>query len=69
MQKAEQVKELAKSIIKTGIKEYDAYHIVCAIISKCDYFITTDDKLLKRGEVDIKLVNPISFVEIYGGKQ
>lgn len=68
-QKAEHVKELAKSIIKTGVKEYDAYHVICAVISKCDYFLTTDDKLLKHGEVVIKLVNPIEFLKIYGGKQ
>jgi len=27
----------------SGIKEFDALHIACAIEAECDYFITTDD--------------------------
>ena len=31
--------------------------------SKCDYFITTDDRLLKYETGEIKIVDPIQFVK------
>ena len=32
--------------MKTGIKAKDACHVACAISASCDYFLTTDDRLL-----------------------
>ncbi|MDR0912658.1 MAG: hypothetical protein LBM96_08700 [Methanobrevibacter sp.] len=46
-----------------GIKKKDALHISCALYSKCEYFITTDVKLLKKQVDGIKIVNPITFIE------
>ena len=42
-----EIKNLADEIMKTGIKEKDAYHVSCAILGHCKYFITADDRLLK----------------------
>ena len=42
--------------MKTGVKEKDAYHVACAIIAQCKYFITTDDRLLKYHSESIYLV-------------
>ena len=39
--------EIADSIMETGVKEKDAYHVACALMAECDYFVTTDDRLLK----------------------
>jgi predicted nucleic acid-binding protein len=36
-------------------------YVACAIIAKCDYFITTDKRLLKYHNDKIKLINPIDF--------
>lgn len=58
---------LANDIRKTGVKSADSLHIACAIIANCDYFITTDDRLLKYKSNDIKIVTPISFLEMEGG--
>ena len=41
------ISNLAKAIMETGIKEKDAYHVACAVMAECDYFVTTDDRLLK----------------------
>ncbi len=41
------VAKIAEPIMQTGVKEKDAFHVACAILAKCDYFITTDDRLLK----------------------
>ena len=52
----------AAEIMKTNIKEKDAYHVASAIYAKCDYFITTDARLLKYKTDEIRLVNPVQFI-------
>ncbi len=58
----ENVLSLGKEIMKRGIKNADALHIACAIERKCDYFITTDARLIRKSIEGIKLVNPIDFI-------
>lgn len=38
------ITKLAKAIMETGIKEKDAYHVACAVMAECNYFVTTDPK-------------------------
>ncbi len=47
-----------------GIKSKDALHIACAIFSKSDYFITTDDSILKKLKDfdEINIIDPINFI-------
>jgi len=40
---SDEVMNMAKDIMKKGIKTKDASHLACAIYAKCDYFLTTDD--------------------------
>jgi len=49
-----------------GIKSKDALHIACAIVSKCDFFLTTDDIILKKMKNynKIGILNPINFIQI-----
>ena len=61
------VKKIAEEIMKTGVKRLDAYHTACAIIADCDYFVTTDDRLLKYIDERISIVTPDEFVRIEGG--
>lgn len=56
------VESKALEIMKMGIKYKDACHLASAIIAECDYFISTDKRLLKYDGDEIKLVNPIEFV-------
>lgn len=56
------VKGLAEDIMNTGVKLMDACHVACAIIAGCDYFISTDKRLLKYKTTDIKMVNPIDYI-------
>lgn len=63
----ENVKEIAFSIMQTGVKEKDAIHVACAILARCDYFLTTDDRLLKYINEKILLVTPCEFVRIWEG--
>ena len=55
---------LAAEIMQTGIKEMDASHLACAIFADCDYFLTTDDRVLKFQSDKIKVVNPIEFLKV-----
>ncbi len=52
----------AKEIMATGVKEKDAFHVASAIYADCDYFISTDERLLKYKSDKIKLVTPIEFI-------
>ena len=58
----------AKLIGQTGIKKMDSLHIASAIKGNADYFLTTDDVILKRASLiaNIKITDPIGFIkEVY----
>jgi predicted nucleic acid-binding protein len=59
---SETILTTGKKIMEIGIKNNDALHIACAIERKCEYFITTDDKLTNKIVEGIRLINPIDFV-------
>ena len=60
--KEKDIENIADAIMETGIKEKDAYHVACAVIAGCDYFVTTDDRLLKYQSEKIRLVTPGEFI-------
>lgn len=56
------IRESAVEIMETGVKEKDAYHVACAVIAGCKYFLTTDDRLLKYQSERLSLVTPGEFI-------
>ena len=60
----------AKKLVGIGLKSKDALHIACAIEGKAEYFLTTDDKILKKGKhiKEIKIIDPIEFIKILEAK-
>ena len=58
------LRPLISEIESTGIKAADATHIACAILSGCDYLITTDDRMLKFRDSRIKIITPTDMVYI-----
>ena len=52
----------AKSLSPKDIKPKDALHIACAVNAGCDYFLTTDKKLLNTPVPEIRILSPIQFV-------
>jgi predicted nucleic acid-binding protein len=62
------VKDNSSLFMKLGIKRKDSLHIACAIEGNCEYFITTDDKVLQKGKniKKIAVVDPIQFIKIIG---
>jgi len=61
------IEEKAGEIQRTGVKEKDALHVACAIMADCQYFLSTDDRLLKYKTEEIELITPTEFVRIWEG--
>lgn len=59
------VLQAAHSIQALGLKTKDALHIACAIEASADYFITTDDLIIRKlhNFSEIQVVNPLGFIE------
>ena len=62
-----EAEQLADRLSKAGLKTKDASHLACAIFGGCDYFLTTDDRLLKYQDDRIKIMNPTEFVLLWRG--
>ena len=58
-----QITEKAQSLMQIGLKQADASHVACAILSQADYFITTDKRILNKNIAEIQVVNPMTFIE------
>lgn len=61
---SENIIEFAEKLTHKGIKAFDALHISCAVADGCDYYLTTDKKLLNKNIPEINIVNPIDFVRM-----
>ena len=57
--------ETAVSLNQQGFRRIDSLHIACATFAKCEYFLTTDDKILKLADIvsNIKVNDPIGFIK------
>ena len=62
VEKSEEIRQIAREIMTTGIKAADAAHVACAIAGNCDYFITVDKRLLRYQDHRIIICNPIEFI-------
>jgi len=56
----------AENLTSLNIKKKDALHIACALYAKCQYFLTTDLKLLNKTVNGISIINPVDFLKIQG---
>lgn len=63
---AKNVVARASEFTRHGVKSKDALHIACAIEGKAEYFLTTDDKLLKKlaKTKELIVINPVNFIPI-----
>jgi predicted nucleic acid-binding protein len=57
----------ARKIESAGLRPVDALHLACAIEAGADYFVTTDDEILKYATAKIKITDPIQFVKVWEG--
>ena len=57
------VRTRARALQDKGLKAMDALHLACAESAGADYFLTCDDRVVKRGEVTgLRVMNPVVFV-------
>ena len=59
------IKHNANKYAGIGLKTKDSIHIVCAVYANCNYFFTTDDKVLNKAAFvkEIAICNPIDFIK------
>ena len=57
--------DTARSLLAQGIKTKDALHVACAVEGHADYFLSTDDKLLKKLQTIkvISALNPMDYIK------
>lgn len=60
----DKILSIAKEIQATGVKTADSCHVACAEFANCDYFLTTDDRILKYKSDKVTILNPIQFIQI-----
>lgn len=55
----------ARMLQEHEIKKIDSLHIACAIHAGVDYFLTTDDGILKKATLieGIRVTDPIGFIK------
>lgn len=70
IEKNDNILIFAKKYIDMGLKAKDALHVACAVDGKCNYFITTDNGIIKKKNYikEVEIINPIDLVLIMGGK-
>ena len=65
IQESPELIQMAVSVNKKGFQKIDSLHIACAILLECEYFLTTDDNILKRSATikEVNISDPIGFIK------
>jgi len=58
----EEILKRAKEIEKLSIRGLDALHLACAERLDVDYFLTCDDKIIKKYKGVVSVKNPVEFL-------
>ena len=58
----EAIAERAQELVQQGLGAMDALHLACAEAAGSDYFLTCDDRLIRRYQGNINAINPVDFV-------
>jgi len=67
----EEIKQRAQELEQQGLKAVDALHVACAEAAEAVYFLTCDDRVVRRYRgKKLQVLNPVNFVMlIAGGKE
>ena len=54
----------ANILREIGLRNKDALHLACSVAAKCDYFVTTDDAILRKtvSFEEVKVIDPLDFI-------
>lgn len=68
----EEIRRRAKELESRGLKALDALHVASAEIAKAAYFVTCDDRLIRRYRANLQQIvtvcGPTEFVENFSGE-
>ncbi len=64
VEETEAILQKAREVARRGVHAKDALHVACAMAAGCDFFLTTDDLVVKRmrGYAGIAVMEPTQFV-------
>jgi len=64
VEESDAIVQRAREIASRGLRAKDALHVACAMAAGCDFFLTTDDFVVKRmrGFTGIAVMDPTQFV-------
>ena len=65
IQESAEVLGMGRMLRNHGIMKMDSLHIACAVDARCEYFLTTDDGILKKAALiqDIRVTDPIGYIK------
>lgn len=61
---SEAVEQMAELLAEQGIQPLDAIHLALASVHRVDYFVTTDDALLRKARQTGLACRPVSILEL-----
>lgn len=65
----EGIRERAQELENEGLKAIDALHVACAEVAGSENFLTCDDRVIRRYQGGIEVLNPVDFVlSVTGGQ-
>ena len=66
----EDIKGRAEELEQQGLKAIDALHVACAEAAGSEYFLTCDDRVVRRYQGEkLRVLNPVDFVVHIGGEK
>lgn len=64
----EDIRQRAVELEQQGLKAVDALHVACAETAGSEYFVTCDERVIRRYQDDrLQVLNPVDFVVRTGG--
>lgn len=52
----------AQKLEQQGLKAVDALHVACAEAGGSNFFLTCDDRLIRRYQGNMQVLNPVDFI-------
>jgi predicted nucleic acid-binding protein len=69
----ESIRQRANLLAENSIKPLDALHVACAETATANYFVTCDDRLIRRYQLlansKMAICNPPEFVRLVTGNE
>lgn len=63
------IRERGQELEKEGLQAIDALHLACAEAAESEYFVTCDERVIRRYQGHIKVLNPVDFVLAITGER